>query len=419
VNEQTIEQLLYEEEGPTLDFKRDQYAFAKASDDEKSELLKDILGFVNCWRRADAFILIGVEDVQGGRGIVHGISDHLQDHSLQQFVNNLTNRPVQFGYEACSIEGEQVGIIRIEMQRRPVFLRRDYGKLKKGEVYVRRGSSTDPTKPADPDEIAHMGSGQVFGTKEASLVVEFAAPDREQCLGDQVEWSAEVCEMPESDQIPTLTDRPTPIHLPGGQTFYIPSVSSFDIHDRLNPGYYYELSNYVFFHKFFKKIRLVVLNSGDASATDVRLEISVPNGQGFGIADWPEVPKAPKRRGSIVTFSAMEEMNLRLAFRHAGDVDIAKNEHETKIGIECGNLQPGRKVWTDSFYLGVGQSGEIQITGSVFAVNLPQPKAFNLSIKADIQQTTMTIDELVSLGNQNEEGDEDDRDDEDDEVEAE
>ena len=45
-----LEQLLYEEEGPTLDFKRDQYAFAKATEDEKSELLKDILGFVNCWR---------------------------------------------------------------------------------------------------------------------------------------------------------------------------------------------------------------------------------------------------------------------------------------------------------------------------------------------------------------------------------
>lgn len=403
-----LEQLLYEEEGPTLDFKRDQYAFAKASDDEKSELLKDILGFVNCWRRADAFILIGVEDVQGGRGIVHGISDHLQDHSLQQFVNNLTNRPVQFGYEACEIEGKQVGVIRIELQRRPVFLKRDYGKLKKGEVYVRRGSSTDPTKPADPDEIAHMGSGQVLGAKEASLVVEFADPDREQRLGDQIEWTAEFCEMPESDEIPTLSDRPAPIRLPGGQTFHIPSVSSFDPHDRLNSRFYHELSNYVFFHKLFKKIRLVVLNSGDAPATDVRLEISVQKGQGFGIVDWPEVPKAPKRRDSFLAFSAIEKMKLRPVFRHAGDVDIEKNEHETKVEIECGNLQPGRKVWTDAFYLGIGQSGEVQITGSVFAANLPQPKTFSLSIKADVQQTTMTVDELVSLGDQSDEDDDED-----------
>jgi len=95
-----FEQLLYEEESTTLDFKRDQYFFAKATDDEKSELLKDILGFTNAWRRSAAFILIGVDDVRGGRSLVHGITTHLDDHSLQQFVNNSTNRPMLFHYEA-------------------------------------------------------------------------------------------------------------------------------------------------------------------------------------------------------------------------------------------------------------------------------------------------------------------------------
>src|SRR5437763_16973888 len=111
-----FERLLYEEETPTLDFKRDQYPFAKASEEEKSELLKDILGFANAWRRSEAYILIGVEDVRGGRGIVVGISatEHLDDHSLQQFVNNLTNRPVRFNYQAIVFEGKQVGIILIE-----------------------------------------------------------------------------------------------------------------------------------------------------------------------------------------------------------------------------------------------------------------------------------------------------------------
>src|SRR5687768_14434676 len=115
-----FERLLYEEESATLDFKRDQYPFAKASDEEKSELLKDILGFANAWRRGEAYILIGVEDVRGGRGNVVGIpaADHLADHSVQQFVNNLTNRPVRFHYEAFGFEGKQVGVIRVEEQPR-------------------------------------------------------------------------------------------------------------------------------------------------------------------------------------------------------------------------------------------------------------------------------------------------------------
>src|SRR5258707_13436553 len=128
MNDAFFERLLYEEESNTLDFKKAQYRFAKASDEEKSELLKDILGFANAWRRSEAYILIGVEEVRGGRGNVVGIpsANHLDDHALQQFVNNLTNQPVRFHYEAFGFEAKQVGIIRIDGQTRPVYLKRDY-----------------------------------------------------------------------------------------------------------------------------------------------------------------------------------------------------------------------------------------------------------------------------------------------------
>ena len=110
MNDVLFEQLLFEEESTTLDFKKEQYRFVKATDDEKSELLKDILGFANAWRRSEAYILIGVEDIRGGRGNVIGISatKHLDDHSLQQFVNNITNQPVLFHYEAFGFEEKQV-----------------------------------------------------------------------------------------------------------------------------------------------------------------------------------------------------------------------------------------------------------------------------------------------------------------------
>lgn len=407
MNDALFERLLYEEESNTLDFKKEQYRFAKATDEEKSELLKDILGFANAWRRAEAYVLIGVEDVRGGRGIVLGIpaNDHLDDHSLQQFVNNLTNRAVRFHYEAFGFEGKQVGIIRIEEQTRPIYLKKDYGKLKKGEVYVRRGSSTDPTKPADPDEIASMGSGQTADVTEASLTVEFADPDREQALGSQVEWSAEFCHMPDAKEIPTYDDRPAPIRLPGGHVFQVPDLPSMSLHDRLNPRYYHQLANYTFFSRLVRKIRLVVTNTGEVPAADVRLEIVLPNGQGFGILDWSDVPDAPKRRESVLAVAAMKNFKVRPAFRRSGDVDIDKNDEQTKVEIECGSLQPGRKVWTDAFFIGIGQSGKIELKGHLFAANLPQPQEFTLSITAAITETTMTVDELLSLDEPDDEDD--------------
>jgi len=89
-----IEPLLYEDESTTLDFKREQYKFIGTTNEEKSELLKDILSFVNAWRRSDAFILIGVDETIEDKATVLGITDNIDDASLQQFVNTdlLTSR---------------------------------------------------------------------------------------------------------------------------------------------------------------------------------------------------------------------------------------------------------------------------------------------------------------------------------------
>ena len=42
-----LEELLYEEESSTLDFKGKQYNFIGGDEPQKSELLKDILAFAN------------------------------------------------------------------------------------------------------------------------------------------------------------------------------------------------------------------------------------------------------------------------------------------------------------------------------------------------------------------------------------
>ena len=80
-----MEKLLNEDESSALDFKRDQYPFEKASDEQKSEFLKDILAFANAWRRTDAYILVGVEDVKGGRSNVEVLHQIL----MMRVSNNL------------------------------------------------------------------------------------------------------------------------------------------------------------------------------------------------------------------------------------------------------------------------------------------------------------------------------------------
>ncbi len=387
-----FEQLLYEEETSTLDVKKEQYRFVKATDDEKSELLKDILGFANAWRRSEAYILIGVDEVRGCRDNVVGIAaaDHLDDHSLQQFVNNLTNRPVHFHYEAFGFEGKQVGIIRIEKQQRPIYLKRDYGKLHRDEVYVRRGSSTDPSKPASLEEIALMG--QTAGPQSAELVVEFAYIERDMALGVRMAWDAEFVEMPPFNQIPDL-EAPRQTHPVLGIDL---SALSIDPFNRLNPHYFRELARFESVRLLFRPVRLVVRNVGQVSATNVRCEMAIPANIGVHVMDSSDFPDAPKRRSSIADSFSLK--GIKPAFRQTpGDVTIDKNDERYRIEIECGDLQPGRRVWSDVFYVGKAESGQLQLAGHIYAENLPQPKDCTLTISANVSRTTMTVNDLRNL----------------------
>ena len=111
---------------------------------------------------------------------------HLDDASLQQFVNSKVQKPLSFSYIAYEFEGKQVGIIHIPIQDRPFYLKLNYGRLKQKVVYLRRGSST---AVAEPDEIAKMGA---FSTNVGQSLVptidcEFANPKTRKLYWKEIE----------------------------------------------------------------------------------------------------------------------------------------------------------------------------------------------------------------------------------------
>lgn len=382
MNKDQFEQLLYEEEGNTLDFKKEQYLFSKATDIEKSELLKDILGFANAWRRATAYILIGVEEVQGGRGKIIGISpnDHLYDHALQQFVNNLTNQPVRFHYEAFSAEGKQIGIICIEEQIRPIYLKRDYGKLKKNEVYVRRGSSTDPTKPALPDEIATMRPGS--SQEDALLFIQFCHVETEKPIGSSLDWESEYCEMPSKFSIPDL---PSPRR----------ESWQSSIIDQTNRDFYRELADYEYTRRLCKPVRLVVENTGKVAAKNVRVEMTALNQSEITALKESDIPSRPSR--DKFTNPAFLR-GIRSIHRDPGDVRIENTSETLIIKADFGDLQPARRICSETFYIGSRISQEIVLSVFVYADNLTSPKEFTLKISVSSKMTSMTFEQLKLMG---------------------
>jgi hypothetical protein len=379
-----FESLLREEEGVSLDFKRDQYRFAKATDHDKSELLKDILGFANAWRRADSYILIGVADVRGNRGNVIGVTEHLDDHSLQQFVTYQTNRPVRFHYEAFRFEDKDVGIIRIDLaQTRPIYLKRDFGSLKAREVYVRRGSSTNPQNPASPEEIAEMGRSAAVGRERPELRVQFAEIERDLAIGEQTAWEAMNTSVPSDKDIPDFVTR--------SRGFGI-GVDSDNRH------FYRQFAKYAAFMSVYRPVRLLIENSGATAARDVRLELPVSKERGIRLAS--HAPSAPERRIHLGFIDP--ELSVRHARREPGDVEIKKAADGARLEVDCGDMQPGRRVWSQKFYVAITESGTTRLEGHLLAATLAEPRAFALIVEAAVTNVSMSLDDLRKLSRQQE-----------------
>lgn len=366
-----VERLLNEEEGVALDFKRDQYPFVGATDDDKSELLKDILAFANSWRRADAYILIGVEDVKGGRGNILGVASHLDDAQLQQFVNSKVQRPLRFAYAPVRIDGKEVGVIHIPSQERPLYLNRDFGRLSASAVYIRRGSSTDLARP---DEVARMGRGE---DDESDIVLDvfFADPGRRAPVTPAI--SSVVLTPPNRIDIPDYKGKRDP----------------YGINMRTaNGNYFRELVRFTCLRHLLAPVHLGIRNTGRTTAHDVRIEARIAGADaGVVVMDDDEFPEIPQPEYELVAQHALQA-------RRTLDLDTRRVEDAWLIQARADKVQPEAAVWLrDPFYLGSRATTDVTLEITVFADNLPVPHRQTLNVPITATSETVDLARIAKL----------------------
>ena len=363
-----IEQLLHEDESTSLDFKRDQYRFQGADPVTKSELLKDILAFLNSWRRSPAYILIGVDEVRGGRSQVVGVTEHLDDAQLQQFVNSKTQRPVTFSYRRTSIEGKNIGLIKIPIQERPVYLQRDFGKLAKERVYIRRGSST---AEASPDEVARMGAA-VATESTPTLGLMWADIDERRDL-------SQICTIRSVHLDPLLTAATVGRYLP------------HDFHYGLirNKSYVDELIQYVYEKSVFVPIGFCLRNSGETVGSRIRFVGSLPKADGAGMLAWGDAPEEP--RADVLSPRVPD-------FSHRDDICpvVRVLENRSELTIDFGDVRPGDQVWTDyPVLIGANADGTSSVDGELRGDNIPKPLSCRLKIAHSVERRPMNREDVL------------------------
>jgi hypothetical protein len=397
VNEELFESLLAESEGVLLDFKAEQYKFSKATPEERSELAKDILGFANALRRADSFILIGVKDKSPEPPELLGIdpNDQLHDHSVQQFMTGMTNRQVKFTCRAFTHQGKQFGILQIDQhQDRPLFLTKDFGKLKKGIAYLRRGSSTDLHLVATLDEIAAMG--RTAGQSPAEVTVEFVDIDTREGVGNELDLDTVVL-VPPPNTLPDFTFRRPAAVIAGDPLSQLAASLTAQPWTHIeNREYWRELADYLLRRSASIVLELVVKNTGSAEAANVRVEIETVHEQGLILSLFSDLPKPPKQTKLDVPFHRGRDLIHEIS-RPPGFTTVSLDGPVWRTVIECGSLQPGRKVYSQRLCFARTSSAVTALKGTVYASNLPRPQSFELKINLNVTPRRITLDEMVAM----------------------
>lgn len=313
LSEALLEELRFKGEGSDLDYKAERYRFAQASDDDKSEMLKDILAFANAYREGPAYILLGFKENPPHPAEVTGLPSDgaIDDSRLQQFVNSKLNSKLEFRYQEGLLGDRHIAVISIPKQRRPFYLTRDYGKLTKDTVYVRRGSSTGI---ASPDEIARMGATRGV----VKTVLDFLTSDNEP-LPNTLE--RRFIDFPA--RLPSL-ERDRSVFM--ATTFLA------------NADYYREGAVY---HSSWNRVfqaRLLLTNQSDFSLGDAHLEVVVqcPEGETASMLRADEMPNVPSS-----TYFPLANAHLA----HAGQAVTIDDRGKIPVAnVVLGTIRPGQTV---------------------------------------------------------------------------
>ena len=370
-----LESLLHQEEGPALDFKQAQYPLGKGSTPEKKailkgELIKDILAMANASREVPAFILIGVEEIKGGRSRIIGVQSHLDDANLHQLINSKTQRPVEFSYFPFSYKGSEIGVIEIPVQDRFLYLTQDYGRLHENVVYIRDGSST---RTANPDEVIEMSI-----PRPPMLDLDWADFASEGVVHSPYTVHSLILE-------PFLDDdtfQPAP---PPSQTLYGIDLSALST-SRPNPEYSRDLILYTWCKALSKPLGLWVHNKSTVTGRRIRFEGSIAKRDGFTVMD--DLPEFPNKH----LYNFVDTNITSLANFNEPTMELSVDKECWNIYVEFGDIRPDERILTcDTLWFGSREPKNVRLEGRLLGDNLPEPIKCELELRFEIECRPMSI----------------------------
>ncbi|HEN3172181.1 TPA: ATP-binding protein [Streptococcus agalactiae] len=128
----------------------------------KSELVRDILNFVNTSHHEDCYIIFGIDNITLDIIGVNNDDNRRNEEDLTDLLHKLfisTNNQIKISIQTETIDNKEIDILIIhDTDKVPVFLTKDYKPKKdtalpKGLIYARNGSINTPKDSSAPFEL--------------------------------------------------------------------------------------------------------------------------------------------------------------------------------------------------------------------------------------------------------------------------
>lgn len=395
----------YENENTSLDFKAIQY-----EKKQHKALIKDIMSMANADVENDRHIIIGVNHKASGDREILNIKkrDFIDSAIYQQIIRENIEPEIKLDYFSYKYEGKLLGILKIpNCFDQPYMMKKDFGKLEKGDCFIRKGTHVSRMIRRDIDRIFEkkMKKDKFNGKVQLSFsgyssrqeielmaISEIRLPS--QRAGDKIEKiikqkkellknktqntaSTGISAMFESQQRLAESLRRVASFFPS--PYEQRTLEELEKDLKEVDQTYRDDDHYEFFELNSHKINISILNQGHTYIEDASIQVEIKKMDGLAVAD--RVYKEPKNNIINIPISprvpSYESMNYPEVDYTKSSIIIYQTIGDVKHHISIDAFRvPIRMVLLDQL------AGEvIEIECKIFGKNLIEPLNEVLRIK--------------------------------------
>ncbi len=381
----------YENEHTGLDFKATQYIKGKYSN-----LLKDIIAMANADYENRRLIIVGIKHHASGEREFQSIEkkDFIDSATYQQLINENIEPHIDISYEPHIYENNiTLGIFSLSnCRQQPYMLKKDYGRLKKGDCFVRKGSYQDKATRVDFERMYQkrdpfIDKIKIFFKDTKLKTINITSVDRKNIT---LESDRQIKKIEDLIKIKKLEKNTSngiekqlsiQINLNG---VYVPlenrNIQELSKILETAKETYFEDDSYEYQEKYAYKLNLDIFNSSIEYIEDASIIITIPESNNYYIFD------SPIKKPSNNSFLNTNAFHHSLEYMDYPSVDRIDNNYIIENNI--GDIK--HHIKTESFksdllmaFININKSYEVSMSIQLFGKNITYPIEKKLVIYVD------------------------------------